>query len=146
MRNRIAYAMSVTAILLGAARNVRANIAAPQAEPTEFGGPVVRPSPLAVDDEYLAFRCHEQSGQPVCAVEARYHVTNPSDATVQGIGSFYGVRMRDVRVTKDSQPVSVPVDAVTQAKLDATVSGMLNETLDPAGPNLSRAGFQISVP
>jgi hypothetical protein len=144
MRPPNTFLLAASLALLPA--GARANLAAPLTRPSELSSPATTRSELAVDDEDLVLRCEERSGEPVCRVEARYRVVNPTAEAILGLGAFYGVRMRDVRITAAGARADAPLDAVSIARLDELVApAHTNSGRSLLPPELERFGFRLNA-
>jgi hypothetical protein len=118
MRRALAASLALTLTAAGA--SARANMAAIQRDPARLGAPgTTGPNPLRVEHEKLTLTCSDSRGQPVCAFEARYTVSNPHRTRHEVAAAFLGVHTRGVTIAIDGR---APTEQPSAAEIRAIVA------------------------
>jgi hypothetical protein len=116
---------------LAVAAPAGANMAAMSRMPGAVDGPVLlRPTAVEVVGETLRLDCDAADGGIACTFEARYRISNPTEAVESLVGVFYGVRAEGVTIRLDG--------AAAEAALDEAVVEALDERL----PDVSGGGWR----
>lgn len=142
----------VTSLLSASAM---ANVAAPVPFPAVVMAPAqASQSGLEVVSERLSFDCREVAGEARCRFEADYTIRNPTDATIEGVSAFYGLRAAQVTVELDGARSSRGLNPVEQAALDRAVEQAMQQPSPDSSARTRRSlmsgvdrhGFWLMVP
>ncbi len=119
----------VTGLVIFWSAAAQANVGMLAKEAGLHGPMTEKEVPLEVRKETLLIDCKAASAGvvPRCSFEARYEITNPTDAAVEVSAAFYGLRTRDITATLDGKSVTTTLAQATLDAIDARVQEVYAE-------------------